>query len=110
MMFSEPANISIAFVVAYGTIPILIAWCAIHVHRSNARHLFAKRCGISAGVLGAVLAVAILNAIDISKYPETDFMFGVVFALWFAALGVLIGAAIDRFRFGRADAKETQAS
>lgn len=109
-MFTEPAYNAIAIIVAYGALPVIIAWCAIRIHRSNARHLLAKPCGIGVGVIGALIAVAILNAIDVSKYPETDFVFGVVFVLWFAALGALIGATIDRFRFGRFDATGTQTS
>lgn len=106
-MFTEPYN-AIAVVVAYGTLPVIIAWCAIGIHRSNARHLFAKPCGAVVGAIGVPVAVTILNAINISKYPGTDFVFGVVFVIWFAAIGGLIGAAVDRLRFGRSDASQTK--
>lgn len=109
-MFTDPNYDAIAFVAAYGTLPVMIAWCAIVIHRSSAHHLFARPCSIVAGIIGMLVAAAILNAIDVSKYQQTDFVFGFVFALWFAAIGGLIGSAIDRFRFGRADASRTRST
>ena len=100
-MFTEPAHNAIAVVVAYGTLPFVIAGIALQLHRKNARHVFAKPSFLIGAAVGVPTAAAILHAINISKYAETDFVFGVVFVIWLAALGGLTGAMVDRIRFGR---------
>ncbi|WP_146597648.1 hypothetical protein [Novipirellula galeiformis] len=101
LMFIDPAYNAIAFIVAFGTLPFVIAGIALQLHRKNTRHVFAKPLLLFGAAVGVPAAVAILRAINVSKYPETDFVFGVVFVIWLASLGGLAGAILDRLRFGR---------
>ena len=106
-MFNDPTYNAIAFIVAYGTLPFVIAGIALQFHRTNTRHVFAKPSLLVGAAIGAPAAFAILRAVNISKYPETDFVFGVVLVIWLASLGGLAGAILDRLRFGRSSPSQS---
>jgi hypothetical protein len=92
--------IAILCVVAYGALPILIGVGAIRISSRNSRSRYLIVSSGAALLCGLLAAWSIFPNIEISKYPETDFIFAVVFVIWFVSIGATAGGLIDRFRFG----------
>ena len=88
-------EIAVAIIVAFVVYPFAVFGLALRISRRNGR-LFCFVSGlVAAGTIGCVLAIVFLSAHPISKYANTDAMFGVVFTLAAAATGALIGALCD---------------
>ena len=99
-MYVDPQLIQIICLVAYGVLPFVLSTVAIWLNSRNMRCRYAIAVAAMSAICGVIAAVAVLSNVQLSKYPETDFAFGVVFVIWFAVVGAIIGAIIDRLRFG----------
>ena len=90
-------EIGVAIIVAFVIYPFAMFGIALRISRGNTR-VFCLVAGlVAAGVIGCVLATVFLSTHRISKYPNTDAMFGLVFTMAAAATGALIGALCDRW-------------
>lgn len=92
----DPQAIQIAIIVVYGALPVPLCIFAYWFARGAATHVWAKRMSILLPILGIAFCVWFWSNFRISKYPQTDFMFGLVLTLWMAAIGGILGGTVDR--------------
>jgi hypothetical protein len=95
-MFIDPQAIKIAVIAIYGALPVPLCIFAYWFACGAATHVWAKRMAMLLPILGISFCFWFFSNFRISKYPQTDFMFGLVLMLWMAALGGILGGAVDR--------------
>ena len=79
-----------------GVLPLPLAMFAVWLADRAPSTIWAKRLAKTFVLIGVGFAVWFFINYRISKYPHTDFGFGVVFLLWLAIIGGIIGGIIDR--------------
>ena len=90
-------DIAVAIIVAFAIYPFAVFGLAARISKHNARSFCFVSGLVAAGAIGCVLATVFLSTHGISKYANTDAIFGLVFTLAAAATGALIGALCDRW-------------
>lgn len=86
----------IAAIVLYGAIPIPLCLFAYWMAGRAAKQAWAKRISLLLPILGIAVCGWFFSSFRMSKFPQTDLMFGIVLMLWLAAIGGILGGIIDR--------------
>ena len=102
-MLIDPIYIQVTCLVAYVLVPIAIGCVAIWLDSRSTNSKYARKLALAAMLCGIVAAIVTLSLVRISKYPHTDLGFGIVLVIWFASIGGMCGAILDRVRYRLTD-------
>ncbi len=95
-MYIDPQIIQIAVIVIFGALPVPLCIFAYWFTSRAGNRVWAKYLSTLLPILGIAFCVWFFSNFRISKYPQTDFMFGLVLMLWLASIGGILGGVIDR--------------
>lgn len=95
-----PQLLALTVVCLYAATPVVLGVCAVGLIRTNQKSRFAMLFTALASLLGVAIAVSFNPMFQVSKYPETNFIWTVVGVGWCVAFGALAGGLIDRRTYG----------
>ena len=93
----DPVDVKTMIVIGIGLYPFLMGGIAAWINHHNICATNIRRFAIFGGIIGVTFSITFLTLVRISKYPITDFLFGIVFVLAFIATFAMIGSVVDRF-------------
>ncbi len=95
-MSIDPQLIQLFAIVLFGGLPFPLGMLALWLADRAPSTIWARRLAKTGVLLGVVFLIWFFVNFRISKYPHVDFTFGVIFFLWLAIMGGIIGGIIDR--------------